>query len=326
MNIRQLNQFVAVARAGTISQAAKIQNISQPALTRSLQNLETDLGVRLIERRANGVFLSEYGQHLLQYAECIVGDAERVRREITAMKNGQRGQLNVGVGPAFSHQLLPRAIDELLSGGSQLELKLVEGFVEDLCDQLRIGDLDVVLSLFPSTHDVTDLGFAGLCDVESVLVCGANHPLAAHSHVGRQRLAQCNWVIADQAHAANRFREYLSRLNVPPTAHHVKASSLRLIKSLVVNSEYLSILPKILVERELASGQIRILNSPVRALVSVGGLAWRRSGYRSAALVDFIAIVEREFAQLPNLNVGTARPTQCAEAPNAANVAAFVSS
>jgi len=318
MNIRQLNQFVAVARAGTISQAAKTQNISQPALTRSLQNLEADLGVQLIERRANGVFLTDYGRHLLQYAECIVGDAERVRREITAMKSGQRGQLKIGVGPAFSQQLLPRAMDELLAGGARLELSLVEGFVEDLCDQLRTGELDVVLSLFPSTHDVNDLGFVRLCEVESVLVCAANHPLAVDAQVGRQLLARCNWVIADQSHAASTFREYLSRLNVPPTAHHVKAGSLGLIKSLVVNSNYLSILPKVLVERELASGQMRIVNSPVRALVSVGGLAWRRSGYRSAALVEFIAIVERQFAELPSQNSAAQKLSEHATAPKVA--------
>ena len=233
MNIRQLKQFIAIARAGTISRAATSQNISQPALTRSLKNLEADLGVELLERRANGVFLTSYGEHLLQYAQCMVGDAERVRQEITAMQQGLRGRLNVGVGPAFSTRLLPKALQRLTADGAQLEIKLRESFVEDLCAQLRSGELDVVLSLFPDTLDTGDLEFAQLCAVDSVVVASSDHPLANVRQLTRQQLAQCNWVIADQVHATHSFREYLNRCAVPAHAHHVRANSLRLIKSLV---------------------------------------------------------------------------------------------
>ena len=297
MNIRQLKQFVAIAQSGNISRAAKEQNISQPALTRSLKNLEQDLGVDLIERRANGVFLTPYGEHLLGYAHCIVSDSERVRREINAMKMGRRGQLSIGVGPAFSSKVLSPAINQLLSQGSQLEVRLVEGFVEDLCAQLRTGALDVVLSLFPDNCDVSDLSFSQLCEVESVLISGPDHKLASVSrNISRDDLARCNWVIADQKSAANSFREYLNRTEIPKDVHHIRASSLRLIKSLVLESDYLSILPRILVEKEIQNGELKALSGPAKPLVTIGGIAWRSSGFRSPALRDFIDIIERQFA------------------------------
>lgn len=295
MNIRQLKQFVAIAQSGNISRAAKQQNISQPALTRSLKNLEEDLGVQLIERRANGVFLTSYGEHLLDYANCIVSDSERVRREINAMKSGLRGQISIGVGPSFSSGVLSPALDRLLSKGSQLEVRLVEGFVEDLCADLRSGSLDVVLSLFPATYEVGDLSFSQLCEVDSVLVSSSKHKLANLHSLSKLQLARCNWVIADQKHAANTFREYLSRTEIPDDVHHVRAGSLRLIKSLVLESDYLSILPRVLIEQELKSGELQVLDGPARPLVSVGGIAWRNSGFRSAALRDFVSIVESQF-------------------------------
>lgn len=315
MNIRQLKQFIAIARAGTISRAATSQNISQPALTRSLKNLEADLGVELLERRANGVFLTSYGEHLLQYAQCMVSDAERVRQEITAMQQGLRGRLNVGVGPAFSTRLLPKALQRLTTDGAQLEIKLRESFVEDLCAQLRSGELDVVLSLFPDTLETDDLEFAQLCTVDSVVVAASDHPLANIRQLTRQQLAQCNWVIADQVHANHSFREYLNRCTVPQHVQHVRANSLRLIKSLVVGSSYLSILPTMLIEEELRLGQIKRLNAPVRSLVSMGGMAWRKSGHRSAALREFVDIVKQEAKASQNfsasINTGQAPPPEC---------------
>lgn len=295
MNIRQLKQFVSIAQSGNISRSAKDQNISQPALTRSLKNLEEDLGVELIERRSNGVFLTPYGEHLLDYAHCIVSDSERVRREIGSMKSGRRGQITIGVGPAFTSGAVAPAVDELLSYGSKLEVRLVEGFVEDLCADLRSGALDVVLSLFPANYDHSDLSFKKLCEVESVLIANASHKFAGLRNVTKQQIAQCNWVIADQKHVATTFREYLSRSEIPSASHHVRANSVSLIKSMVMESDYLSILPKFMVEDELKRGELVVLDGPAKPVVSVGGIAFRNSGFRSAALRDFVEIVEDQF-------------------------------
>lgn len=294
MNIRQLKQFVAVAQLGNISRSAEQQNISQPALTRSLKNLEEDLGVQLIERRANGVFLTAYGEHLLEYAQNIVNDSERVKREISAMASGKRGKLNIGVGPAYSGPSIAHAIDKLLGKGSQLELHLVEGFVEDLCADLRSGSLDVVLSLFPENYDLSDLGFTRLCNVQSVLVASPEHPVAKLKNASRYQLAQFNWVIPDQKYAGISFREYLNRVEIPASANHVRVNSLRLIKSLVCHSDYLTVLPRMLVEEELASGLLVRIDAQAKPSVSLGGLAYRSSGFRTPALREFIQIVESD--------------------------------
>jgi len=296
MNIRQLKQFASVASSGSISRSAKELNISQPALTRSLKNLEEDLGVELIGRRANGVFLTSYGEHLLEYANCIVGDSERVRREINAMRSGRRGQISIGIGPAFCEQLLPCAIERLLADGSHLEVRIVEGFIEDLSAQLRSGSLDVVLSLFPAKFDLSDLSFTQLCEVDSLVVAGAGHPLAAKKNVTRRQLAVCNWVISDQKYALSTFREYLSREEIPKGAHHLRVNSLRVMKSMVMESNYLAILPRMLIEEELKTERLVVIDGPAKAMVAMGGLAWRGSGFKSAALREFVGIVQDEFS------------------------------
>lgn len=300
MNIRQLRQFVCIAQTGNLSRAAKLQNISQPALTRSIQNLEESFGVELIERRANGVFLTTYGEHLLDYAQCMVNDTKRVQREISAMKSGARGHLSIGVGPVFSAGFLTSALDRLLAKGAHLEIRLVEGFVENLCKELRNGSLDAVLSLFPSTFDSGDLAFDDLCQVESVLAASAKHNLAGLQNICIDQLAECNWVIADQKYASNAFREFFGRSKMSGDVHHIRANSMRLIKNLVQESDYLTILPRILIESELQNGSMVAINGPVKPMVSVGGIATRNTGFQPKALNDFVRIVKDEFNFIPD--------------------------
>ncbi|MFK8052163.1 MAG: LysR family transcriptional regulator [Woeseiaceae bacterium] len=300
MNIRQLKQFVSIAETGSISRSAKEQNISQPALTRSVKNLEEDLGVELIERRSNGVFLTDFGHHLLEYARCIVNDSERVRREILAMKAGVRGTISIGVGPSFSTRFLSATLERLFKRGADLEVHLVEGFVEDLCGELRNGSLDAVLSLFPESFDSSDLAFTKLCDVESVLSAGSNHRLAHSTNVTRAQLAQCNWVLADQKYVASAFREFLGGTLKPSHVHHIRANSIRLIKNLVLESDYLTIVPKILIEHELETEELVVIDGPVKPLVSVGGIATRKTGFRPEGLVDLIRIIKDEFSLTPD--------------------------
>lgn len=296
MNIRQLKQFIAIAETGNISRSAKDQNISQPALTRSIQNLEHHFGVELIERKSNGVFLTAYGQHLFDYARSMVNDAERVKREISAMHSGERGTLSIGVGPVFSAGFLSATLDRLLAKGPHVEVRLVEGFVENLCSDLRAGKLDAVLSLFPNSFDTSDLSFNGLCEVESVLAASAHHDLANVKNVSRKQLAMSNWVIADQKSVSSLYREFLDSVDVKSKVHHIRANSMRLIKNLVQESNYLTILPRILIEPELADGSIVVIDGPMKPWVSIGGIASRRGGFRPTVLNDFIGIIKEEFS------------------------------
>lgn len=294
MNIRQLKQFISIAETGSISRSAEDQNISQPALTRSIKNLEDDMAADLIERRPNGVVLTDCGKHLLDYAHCIVNDSERVKREVQAMKTGTRGRLCIGVGPYYC-DFAPSILDKLLSEGSHLEVRIVEGFVEGLCSELRSGSLDVVLSLFPNNFESSDLVFTDLCSLDSVLAANAHHKLAGLKDVSMDQIANCNWVIADQQSSAHAFHEFLGSTLIPSYVHHIRVNSADIMKSLVKDSDYLTILPKAMIEHELRTGELVVIDAPVKPLVSKGAMVTRKSGFHSAGLMDFMRIIKEDF-------------------------------
>ena len=295
MNIRQLKQFLSIAQTGNISRSAKEQNISQPALTRSIKTLEESLNAELIERRANGVCLTPYGERLLDYAHVMVNDYNRVRGDIKAMQTGSRGKLTIGVGPTFSITLLPGLLKRLLKDRPKLQLHIIENLVEDLCIGLRNGTFDVILSLFPESQDFSALSFIKFCQVSSVVVARSGHPLAQHSNVTRQQLAQYDWIVADQKYAENIIRGFLNRMQIPIDAHRISTNSTHVITAMLINSDCLSILPRMLIEHELDTNQLTMIDGVVKPIVSMGGLACRDSGFQSAVLKDFVQIVKDEF-------------------------------
>jgi DNA-binding transcriptional LysR family regulator len=112
-NIALLRQFLAVAKAGSISAGAQDLAMSQPAVTKAIHRLEDELGVSLFERRARGIALTRFGEALLRHAKLIETEWSFAQAEIGAFRAGHAGRLRIGGGPFFGAALLPRAIARL---------------------------------------------------------------------------------------------------------------------------------------------------------------------------------------------------------------------
>src|SRR5215469_11864445 len=92
----QLQTLVAIAEHGTLMAAADALNVSQPAVTKSIKELETRLGVQLLERSGAGVRLTRYGEALLRRARAVVTEIASAERELEEMKSGAQKTLSVG--------------------------------------------------------------------------------------------------------------------------------------------------------------------------------------------------------------------------------------
>jgi len=145
VEIRQLRYFSAVARNGGITKAAQRLRVAQPAVSRQIHALESELGVPLLVRTATGVVLTEAGLHLQQMADRILADIDDVRPSIHAVAGNLAGEITVGVAPS----LFP-VVAEPLSRAITLEhpkvhLRMVEGLSMFLCEWLEQGRLDLAI-------------------------------------------------------------------------------------------------------------------------------------------------------------------------------------
>jgi DNA-binding transcriptional LysR family regulator len=125
MDLRHLRNMLAVMEEGSLGKAAERLNISQPALTKSIQRLEEQLGVRLFERKSRGMEATSYADSLRAYAQsACVGMTEAVK-QINALRSGTEGVVTVAGPPLIASELLPDVLVRLSAERPNLQLRVV---------------------------------------------------------------------------------------------------------------------------------------------------------------------------------------------------------
>lgn len=149
LTLRQLRYFKAVAETGHFRRAAEACHVTQPALSMQIKELETGLGMTLIERRKSGVQLTGEGREVLRRAEQIVRAAQELQ-DFAASREGPMGRsLALGVIPTIAPYILPAVLPELQKRNPDVDLTLHEAQTGQLLTELADGAIDVALLALP---------------------------------------------------------------------------------------------------------------------------------------------------------------------------------
>jgi DNA-binding transcriptional LysR family regulator len=143
---RKITHFLAVAEHLNFTVAATQLNISQPALSRSIKQLEEGLGVPLLERLPTGVVLTRYGEILARRARLMQLDAEHTLLELSALKTGSGGKVRIGAGPLWASVFLPSVIATLQRQHSGYQVEVTSGVIDTLVPAILAGQIDTFCS------------------------------------------------------------------------------------------------------------------------------------------------------------------------------------
>ncbi len=177
IKFRHLEAFSTIARELSLKRAAERLNLTQPAISRTLKELEEVLGVSLMDRSRAGVRLTVEGEVFLQFAEQSTAALRQGLRSVRADKTAP-GRLRVGALPSVASGLVVRASQEFLSRHPDTVLEVVEGPHEALTGQLRSGALDMVIGRLGRPEAMDGLSFRQLHAEEVVVVCRADSKAA----------------------------------------------------------------------------------------------------------------------------------------------------
>ncbi len=156
ITLRAARLFLTASEAGTLTAAAAQLNISQPAATKALAQLEHQLGGALFDRRGRSLVLTGLGEALLPRARALIQQAEDLGDEAQRWRSGEAGALTIGVGPSVEYRLLPEAVAEFYRSGRQVRLSVRAGHATELVASLRSGQLDLVAAdIGPALGDET---------------------------------------------------------------------------------------------------------------------------------------------------------------------------
>jgi len=187
MNDRQINAFRQVMRLGSVTAAARALAVSQPAVSRLIADLETDLGFALFDRRAGKLFPTPEARSLASEVERMFYGLARLERFAQEMKGLQRGSLTVATLPMVSFQILPRALSAFLSENSGLRVTHNVHNSPRVVDLVAAGQAD--LGIAQTAPGRSDVHYIYSWRTDCVVALPTGHPLATRSHLTPRDLA-----------------------------------------------------------------------------------------------------------------------------------------
>lgn len=297
MNLRRLRHFVAVVDERSFSRAAERLALSQPALSLSLRELESDLGVELLDRQPGGVGMTPHGEVLYTHARALLRDAANARRAVTGLELEHRRELHFGFGPTVSSTRLATAMQRCARRDPQLRFNAVSGIYTELLPRLRSGELDFILTRLPMDRQDADVVHRHLFDDAQVIICSPSHPLVSSTRVRLERLLEYPWVYSDAFETiipnwAEPFRR--RRLSAPQPSLH--ANSYPLVRAVIESGQALTVMPSQLAEDDLLSGRLRRLDVGPVPWRQRAGITVRRDQRAEPAVDELIAELEVTFS------------------------------
>lgn len=177
MNLERLRLFVKIVEAGTMSAAAGLVHLTQPALSRNLKLLEEELGTLLFERRGRGLVLTPAGRALLPRARALLTQAESVHRDVVRVADLRYFDVRIGTVDSVATFLFPAVVGPLQAAFPDLHIKLYTGRTSDLLRRVAQDELDLVIVAWSGEPPVSratrvchyDLQFWGRADRYSEL-------------------------------------------------------------------------------------------------------------------------------------------------------------
>lgn len=283
LKLRQLRLLESVARHGSILAASREMNLSQPAATKMIQDLELDFGVELFLRTNRGVAPTIYGEVLLRHGKVMMAQMSHAVQELEDLTEGKGGRVVVGTLLAASARLLPLAIEKLLADRPNLAIRVVEGTNEVLMPALRAGDLDMVVGRLPVHRHRTDLDQAVVYDERIVAVVRPGHPLADVSDLAPTHLAAFGWVMPPPE---TTLRRQLDQLFVSAGAapdHVVESVSYLTNRALVQSTDMIWPLPSQAVEQDVSAKALACLKWTCPVGTGPVGVSYRSDAQLSPA-------------------------------------------
>ena len=289
MELRQLQHFLSVIDTGNFHRAAEQVNLTQQAVSKSIRQLETKLGVRLLDRDRQYVVPTEFGRLLVPHARTIDAEIRQFTKGLNTALGSHKSLVRLGATPTSLKYLVPEALRRLLAKHGYLQFHIArEGFDSLSVDLLR-GDLDLVVSTDPSEKPDSLIQIESLVPDSNLIVARSGHPLATKTDLTIADLKSYPWVtITNFEKAQNDLRKLFASIDAKPPTPMIVSSSIDFAIDWIAGNDFLTILPGRLVEHELASNRLTALDFESEQDPWSIILAYRRNSTRSPATLALI--------------------------------------
>ena len=306
---RHLQLLVALDDIRNLGKVAASINVTQPAVSKALAELERGLGLKLFERTARGVYPTAYGECLIRHARAMLSELAQARDELRGLVSGSSGSIRVGVLATAALELLPRSLALLKTRQPGMTVLVREGTVETLMPDLWLGNLDLIVGRLPSGRVAQGLVEKTLMEEGVSLVAGRHHALTRRRRLKWSDLGLYPWVLPP---VNTLLREPLERAfeihGIALPANRIETLSVHVIRAYLHYTDAIAALATDVSRYYESLGLLSILplEMPTR-LVRPVGVIWSRQRPISPGTQALIQCLE-EVAYRGNPRVGSLLP------------------
>lgn len=277
IRLRHLEVLLTIARSGSLTAAANALDITQPAVSQWLADIESAAGVRLFER-GRRLRPTPFAAPLLAHAERVLQDAQRALGEVQAIRRGGSGRVRIGAMPVATPSLVPAAVMRLREHAPGVELFLVEDIAAGLWAQFDRNQFDLLVTRLDARALGSGLQLRRLYQDQLRVVCGPLHPLARNKRVAWRDAVRYPWVMPPAGtplHDA--LDETFAAAGVAPPQALLTSTSLLANIELLRRSDALGVQSGAVAAGSSARGLLAAL--PLKLVHDIGhvGLVWREA-------------------------------------------------
>jgi LysR family transcriptional regulator, regulator of abg operon len=257
MRLQRIEQFIAVVDAGSIRGAARQMGMSQPALSRALQNLEEELGIQLMHRGGRGVSLTEAGTTFLARARVAEAELRKAAEEARRSVDDGSGLLSLGLSPVGASLLLPELVTTLQKKRPKTRIRILETTPSALLPLVRDEVMDLAVTQRTRIHLDAGLDYRPLADIHMRVAVRPGHPLLGTGAKTLHDLVGTSWLYMTAHDSSDDIvsRSFLaSGLPVPLPAVHCGSYFVAL--DLLAATDLIGVLPPALLRACMKSGQL----------------------------------------------------------------------
>jgi DNA-binding transcriptional LysR family regulator len=263
LRMPQLELLAAIEQTDTLSAAAREANLTQPAASRLLRNLASDLGITLFERVGRTLKPTAAGRTLVRRAAGLIAEIDRTQQELEAIDGGLTGTVSIGTGVSSCYVIVPRALNLLLTDAPQINVIIREGPMDELLARLHTGQIDLLVGRFGREVQNPEISTQELYSPAVRAVCGPDHPLGRKRTISWNDLMDHPWILPESGTAMRSAAEALFRKQRRrPERCLVESSSIQANVALMNGSDLIWILSEDVTDYFFKVGLLRILNVP----------------------------------------------------------------
>ncbi|MES3021846.1 MAG: LysR substrate-binding domain-containing protein [Pseudomonadota bacterium] len=298
LKTRHLVLLVELGRHGSIMHAAEAANLTQPAASKLLGELEHALGVQLFERLPRGVAPTWFGHVMIRRAGAALAEMDAGHQEVMELLSGLRGRVDVGAVLTPSAGLVPETVNLLKTRQPRVLVSISVDTSKLLVQRLRAGELDIVIGRILDTEAAAELNFEPITDEPHSLVVRAGHPLMQRPDLCLPELARQGWILPP---TGSILRDRLTALflshGLEPPAVTVETLALPVIANLLIGSDMVVALPRELTLPYQQSGLLDVLPFDLGLRMDLYGIITRRGHQLSPGAGAMLATLREVIAR-----------------------------